>query len=108
VVIVGNAVDALGDAAESRRRLGDESRVDVRAAAGEQAEARDVIRGRLALPCQGCAGTSGRPPATGPERTLFTRFERPQRKGRRVGRRPFGLAGSARGLVGITAAGSNC
>src|SRR5262249_1714448 len=35
--------------------------------------------------------------ATGPERTLFTRFERPGRKGRRVGRRPFDLAG-ARGV----------
>src|SRR5262249_46271394 len=35
--------------------------------------------------------------ATGPEGTLFTRFERPRRKGRRVGRRPFGLAG-ARGV----------
>src|SRR5262249_56487070 len=46
------AVDALGDAAESRRRLGDEGGVDVGAAAGEQAEARDVVCGRLDLSCQ--------------------------------------------------------
>jgi hypothetical protein len=44
--------------------------------------------------------------ATGPERTLFTRFERPRTKGRRAGRRPVGLAGSVRGLVNTTAARS--
>jgi len=36
-----------------------------------------------------------RRPATGPERTLFTRFERPRRRGRRAGRRPV-LAPSGR------------
>src|SRR5262249_45499913 len=47
--------------------------------------------------------SSGR---TGPDRTSFIRFERPAGGGRRAGRRPLDLAGSARGLVGTTAARS--
>ena len=39
---LGGAVDPLGDAAEAVRGLGDQRRVDVGAAAGEEPEARDV------------------------------------------------------------------
>src|SRR5262249_47373685 len=38
------------------------------------------------------------------QRTLFDPFERFRSEGRRTGRRPFGLAGSARGLGSTTAA----
>src|SRR5215510_10814799 len=42
---LGRAVNALRDAAEPRRGLADECRVDVGAAAREQPEAPDVVRG---------------------------------------------------------------
>src|SRR6059036_3546364 len=41
---LGRAVVALGDAAEARRRLAYERRIDVGAAAGEEAEARGLAR----------------------------------------------------------------